>query len=100
MAARDFEYNNQDVNQLNGAFIQLVQDEKIGFWIGVGGFAYTQFIMKKFVKSTNIFASVTSLFSAAVLANLYTHQSRASYGRVAARANRNASLTLNKLMEY
>lgn len=100
MAQRDFEYNNKDVNQLNGTYISLLQDEKVGFWIGVGGFGYTNFILRKFTRSSGFVASGLSLLAGVTLQNLYTHQARATYAKVATRVNTNASIAINKLMDY
>ena len=62
----DFQYNNNDVNQLNIAYQSLQTDEKYGFVAGMSGWMYSAYICSRYLKIPRGFQYFSSFLVGAV----------------------------------
>lgn len=95
---RDFEYESKDINLLRVSLQVLQQQEQRGLWVGlvVGASVFAALKYKTNLRSR--LATGLTVIGAATGYNLYTHQARINYARLAAICNSNASLRLNEMM--
>lgn len=94
----DFEYDSKDISLLRVSLEKLKEEDSRGFRLGcLSGLGFFFLIRKKTHFSRGA-SSIFSLIGAVTIYNLYTHDARDNYARLASLSNRNASVRLNQMM--
>eukprot|EP01017_Pseudomicrothorax_dubius_P010900 TRINITY_DN13969_c0_g1_i1.p1 TRINITY_DN13969_c0_g1~~TRINITY_DN13969_c0_g1_i1.p1 ORF type:complete len:119 (+),score=28.56 TRINITY_DN13969_c0_g1_i1:120-476(+) len=95
----DFDYESRDVNRLRVGLQDLQQDDRRGLALGVATWLVSSVALHRSKLLRRNPSVLTGFFLGASAYNLYVHQSRMSYDRLASYVNLKYSQELSKIMK-
>jgi len=97
----DYQYDARDYARVKTAYEQLVEDDQTGFKVGISTWAAGWIIGKSFFPNKRAgIRNALSLFAGILAYNIYTHESKTIYSKIADHVNTKITKDINRVMKF